>query len=76
MHQKIISLLVYLTIFTAVCRVETLREVIVSHTDGKGVLQLFHMREIGAALLGCHHTKKIESFLLGYTSGQSRSLVE
>ena len=49
--------LVLLAFFTSVCSAEKLREVIVSHTDDNGILQLFHMKEDGSDSLQLTHSK-------------------
>lgn len=48
MKKIIILFLVLLTSSASVCGGEELREVIVSHTDDNGVLQLFRMKEDGS----------------------------
>ena len=46
--KRCILVLCLLASFTFVCSGEELREVIVSHTDNKGVLQLFRKKEDGS----------------------------
>jgi len=50
--------LVLLAFFTSVCSAEKLREVIVSHTDNKGVLQLFRKKEDGSGSVQITHSEK------------------
>jgi len=52
------SFLVLLISFASVCGAEKLREVIVSHTDDNGVLQLFCMKEDGSGSVQITHSKK------------------
>ena len=47
-----------LAFFTSVCSAEKLREVIVSHTDNKGVLQLFRKKEDGSCSVQITHSEK------------------
>ncbi len=59
MKKSIIALfLVLLTSFASVCSGETLREVIVSHTDDKGILQLYRMKEDGSDSVQLTHSEK------------------
>ncbi len=48
MTQRITQSIVLLTTLACVCNGEELREVIVSHTDDNGILQLFRMKEDGS----------------------------
>jgi Tol biopolymer transport system component len=58
MKQRITLLIVSLITFVSVCSGETLREVIVSHTDDNGVLQLYRMKEDGSDSKQLTHSKK------------------
>lgn len=54
----IVSFLVFLISFTSVCGAQKLRDVIVSHTDDNGVLQLFSMKENGSGSVQITHSEK------------------
>ena len=58
MKKSIIApFLILLTFFTSVFSAEQLREVIVSHDDENGILQLFHMKEDGSDSVQLTHSK-------------------
>ena len=54
----ITPLLVWLSAFAALCSGEKLREVIVSHTDDNGILQLYRMKEDGSDSVQLTHSEK------------------
>jgi Tol biopolymer transport system component len=58
MIQPISLFLVLLTTFTCVCSAEELREVIVSHTDSNGILQLYRMKADGSDSKQLTHSKR------------------
>lgn len=58
MNQPTTLFFVLLTTLASVCRGETLREVIVSHTDDNDILQLYRMREDGSGSNQLTHSKK------------------
>mgnify|MGYP001444303497 CR=1 FL=1 len=56
--KKCILVLCLLASFAFVCTGEELREVIVSHTDNKGILQLFRKKEDGSGSVQITHSEK------------------
>ena len=57
MRRYITSFIVCLMTLAAICSGQELREVIVSHTDDQGILQLFRMKEDGSDSVQLTHSK-------------------